>query len=120
MAEFNFEKQWTELWMEVTTGMAEWREQHPRATFREIEAALDERMNRARAKFLADAATASRAADWREANEGERPVCPECGARVQSRGEKRRQLQTAGGETVELKRHHAVCPQCGKAFFPPG
>jgi YgiT-type zinc finger domain-containing protein len=120
VAEFNFERQWAELWMEVTSGMAEWRQQHPRATFREIEAALDERMNRARAKFLADAATASRAADWGEAKEEERPVCPECGTRVQSRGEKRRQLQTAGGETVELKRHHAVCPKCGKAFFPPG
>jgi uncharacterized protein YPO0396 len=36
------EARWRQLSEEVITGMAEWREQHPRATLSEIEAALDE------------------------------------------------------------------------------
>ena len=41
-----------ELSEEVITGMAEWRGQHPRATLSEIEAALDERLARVRARML--------------------------------------------------------------------
>jgi hypothetical protein len=33
----------------VWTGMADWRAAHPKATFSEIEAALDERLNQVRA-----------------------------------------------------------------------
>jgi hypothetical protein len=117
---FDFEQRWAELYMEVVTGMAEWRQQHPQATFMEIEAGLDERLNRTRAKMLADVALASQAADWREAEAAKKPVCAKCGAKVQSRGEKVRRLRTRGGEEVVLKRHHAVCPECGQAFFPPG
>lgn len=120
MAEFDFAKGWRELMEEVTTGMAEWRTQHPRATFTEIETALDERLNRARATMLADAAMSSQAADWRQAAASEQPVCPDCGARVHSRGEQSRGLESAGGQEVRLSRHYAVCPGCGKGFFPPG
>jgi len=42
---------WQELALDVLTGMREWRQQHPKATFREIEAALDERMSRLRAQM---------------------------------------------------------------------
>ena len=38
----DFERRWNALAEEVMTGMAEWRVQHPRATFRQIETALDE------------------------------------------------------------------------------
>lgn len=50
----------------------------PEATFREIEAALDERLGQLRARMLEDAMLVSRAAEW-EAEQGERPVCPRCG-----------------------------------------
>jgi len=33
-------------------GMTEWRKQHPKATFREIEAAVDERVNQLRAQLI--------------------------------------------------------------------
>jgi phage host-nuclease inhibitor protein Gam len=46
---------WHELAEDVMTGMKEWRMQHPKATFREIEAALDERLARLRARMLEDA-----------------------------------------------------------------
>jgi hypothetical protein len=48
----DFDQHWRELSDEVISGMKEWRLQHPRATFREIEAAVDERLARLRAKML--------------------------------------------------------------------
>ena len=64
---------------DVMTGMKEWRLQHPRATFQEIESALDEELARVRARMLQDTALASRAAKVSEDYGGERPECPECG-----------------------------------------
>ena len=55
----DFDQQWRTLNEEVITGMKEWRLQHPRATLTEIEAALDERLARLRARMLEDAALAS-------------------------------------------------------------
>ena len=43
---------WQQLVEEVVTGMWDWRTAHPRATFREIESALDERLERMRARML--------------------------------------------------------------------
>lgn len=63
MTEGELEGRWAQVVAEVTSGFADWRAAHPRATFRELEAALDERWARARARLLEDAALASRAAD---------------------------------------------------------
>ncbi len=41
-----FDQRWNALAEDVMTGMADWRVQHPPATFRQIEAALDERLPR--------------------------------------------------------------------------
>ena len=46
----DFDRRWNELAENVMTGMAEWRVQHPRAPLRAIEAALDERLARMRAR----------------------------------------------------------------------
>ena len=46
-------REWTE---QVSREMQTWRCQHPKATFREIEAALDERWAQVRARMLEDAA----------------------------------------------------------------
>ena len=43
--------------------VARWRAAHPRATWAEIEAAVDERLAGLRARLLADSAQASPAAD---------------------------------------------------------
>ncbi|MEZ4768890.1 MAG: hypothetical protein R2844_10755 [Caldilineales bacterium] len=40
----DFDAQWEQLAEEVMSGMKEWRLQHPRASLREIESALDERL----------------------------------------------------------------------------
>ncbi len=113
------EARWHRLTAEVVSGMKEWRLQHPKATFREIEQALDERLARVRARMLEDAALLSRAADWREVSAAERPVCPQCGGVLESRGAHTRTLTTQYDEAIELKRPYAICPQCQTGFFPP-
>lgn len=117
---FDFEAQWHALAEDVISGMAEWRMQHPRATFCEIEQAVDARLAKMRARMLQDAALASAAADITGAAAEVRPVCPECGARLESRGTAVRELTTQHNQTVQLTRSYGVCPQCGAGLFPPG
>lgn len=110
---------WHQLSEEVLSGMKEWRLQHPRATFREIEQALDERLARLRARMLQDAALLSRATDVSAVGETERPLCPHCGVRMEPRGQRQRDLTTHFEQTIELKRSYTVCPQCQLGIFPP-
>jgi hypothetical protein len=100
--------------------MADWRAAHPRATFSEIEAALDERLSQVRARVLADLALASAATDVRDVSAGERPRCERCGALLQARWSSERKLVTQGGAEVRLRRTYAACPTCGGGSFPPG
>jgi len=117
----DFDWRWQELSREVLTGMKEWRLQHPRATLKEIEVALDERLGRLRARMLEDAALASAAAQWEEAEPAERPVCPQCGQGLAARGVRgERHLQTHGGQEIVLQREYGVCSACGAELFPPG
>ena len=103
----------------VWTGMADWRAAHPKATFSEIEAALDERLNQVRARVLADLAMASTAADLQAASAAERPRCARCGVVLQAQGQSDRGVLTQGGAEVRLQRSYATCPQCGERSFPP-
>ena len=48
----------------IVTGMREWHLQHPDATLREIEVAMDERYYRVRARLLEDLALEREAANW--------------------------------------------------------
>ncbi len=110
---------WRELSEEVISGMREWRDGHPKATFREIETALDERLSRLRAQMLQDTALASSQADWREQPKAERPTCPECGSPLQSRGQHTRHLAVDGGQEITLERTYGTCPKCKGGVFPP-
>ena len=103
--------------LEVMSGMTEWRQQHAKATLREIEAELDERIAVLRAKMLEDAIGASGAVDW-GVDEG--PTCRVCGERMVKGGSQKRELTTLGGKQIEVKRQYARCPACGMGFFPPG
>ena len=110
---------WHALSEEVMTGMKDWRMQHPKATFREIEAALDDRLARLRARMLEDTLVVSRAADW-EATDQAPPVCPVCGTVLQRRGRETRTLTTHADQPLQLERRYAVCPRCEAGLFPPG
>jgi NADH pyrophosphatase NudC (nudix superfamily) len=111
---------WQALAEEAISGVAEWRAQHPTATLREIEAAIDEHLAEVRARMLRDAALASAAADLGALAPGDRPACPECGHRLEARGMEARRLTTRHDRTITLTRTRAVCPACGAAHFPPG
>ncbi len=111
---------WKGVSEDVLSGMIEWRLQHPKATLREIEEAVDERLGRLRTRMVEDAVQASSAADWSEQSEKERPHCPQCGTRLVSRGKQKRRLRSKGGAQLELERRYGTCPTCGGGFFPLG
>jgi hypothetical protein len=115
----DLDARWHALSEAVMTGMKDWRMQHPKATFREIEAALDERLARLRARMLEDTLLVSRAADW-EATDQSPPVCPVCGTVLQRRGRETRTLTTHDDQPLQLERRYAVCPRCEAGLFPPG
>jgi hypothetical protein len=101
-------------------GMTQWRKEHPHATWAEIEAAVDERMNQLRAQLIEDVVQMGQTQGWTEIPEEERPRCASCGKPLSARGEQTRWIQTTGGEAVKLTRTYGTCPECGVGFFPPG
>ena len=107
----DFDAKWNPLAQEVMSGMKEWRLQHPKATLREIEAALDERLGKMRARMLEDAALASAAADLSQKSAEERIKCPQCGADLAARGHPTRSLTTHFNQAV----HGSTAPHVFEA-----
>jgi hypothetical protein len=94
------DRRWRELSDEVLSSMKEWRLQHPRATLRDVEAAIDERLGGLRTRMVEDAALASGAAASDEPAAA--PVCRTYGTPLQDRGDHPRELATYGGQIVSL------------------
>lgn len=90
-----------------------WRQAHPRATWQEIEAAVDAQLGPLRAQVVGETALVSDATDPGSAR------CPDCGARLVRAGQRRRTLRSEGDVPIELARTYARCPQCGTGLFPP-
>ena len=111
------QQKWNVLSGEIISGMAEWRHQHPRASFREIESEVDQRLSVLRAKMLSDTAILSSQTEF--AIEDAPHLCPSCGGELEQKGKKKRKLQTRGGQEVELVREYGVCKKCGQGLFPP-
>ena len=108
------EKQFQE---DILSGMWEWRIQHPKATFVEIETEMEKRISRLRARMMEELIQLSAAA---ELDSREVVRCPECGAAMGRRGTHKRKLQGTGGTEIEIEREYAECPACGAGFFPSG
>jgi len=108
---------WSGKSEEMLDGVAQWREEHPQATMREIEDEIDKRLSALRAKMISDTANASERAKWETA---EGVQCPDCGAKLIKKGKKKRILLTRDEREIELDREYAVCPACGQGIFPPG
>jgi hypothetical protein len=113
------EQQWRTLSEEVMAGLQDWQAAHPRATFADIEAVVDERLNAMRARMLENLALARAAAEGAE-GEAVGPACPDCGTPLQRRGYQTRTVTVHGDQAVRLRRQYAVCPACGTGVFPPG
>jgi uncharacterized protein with PIN domain len=111
---------WGALIEEITSGIKDWRTANPRATFKEMELELDKRFAKAKAKLLTDMALASPAADISSTEKEERPVCRECGGKLQSLGRRKRKLRGQHDAETELNRSYARCSACGAEYFPPG
>ena len=111
---------WRQLSEEVLSGMKEWRQAHPKATLREIEEAVTQRMSRLTARLIQDLALSSPASDWGSQALAERPPCPQCTTPLQARGNRLRHLQSTGGQDIALTRTYGTCPTCGAGLFPPG
>jgi YgiT-type zinc finger domain-containing protein len=116
----DFGPHWSALTRELSEEMAKWRKAHPKATLRQIEAAMDEQLARMRARMIEDVVATSATQEWRGAPEAHPPKCPKCGAALEPHGKKTRRLQTVGGEDLQLERTHGICPACGAGIFPPG
>jgi hypothetical protein len=101
-------------------GMTQWRKDHPKATWAQMEAAVDERIHQLRAQLIQDLVQMGESEDWKQKPQEARPRCATCGKPLLARGEQRRFLQTNGGEAVQLTRTYGACPQCGVGFFPLG
>jgi RNase P subunit RPR2 len=116
----DFDTRWQAMSEAVQSRMRAWRLEHPRATFSEMEAALDEQLDRQRARMLEDMALASEVADLSLMSPEERPTCPHCGTALGPRGKGERHLRTEGDQEITLKRSYGVCPTCEVGFFPSG
>jgi hypothetical protein len=92
-----------------------WRQAHPKATWGEVEAAVDAQLGPLRARLLGETAMASDAADLG----GERPVCPACGDWLQAAGTRARRPRGEGDESIALDRTYARRPARGAGLFPP-
>jgi YgiT-type zinc finger domain-containing protein len=117
--------QWESLAAEVLVGIKDWRAQHPRATFTEIEQELDRELSRLRTRLLEDVALASAATDGARASGGgsgggSGVTCPTCGGVLVARGQATRAVTVTRDQTVTLPRAYAVCSSCGAGVFPPG
>ncbi|MEO8973717.1 MAG: hypothetical protein ABI406_19170 [Ktedonobacteraceae bacterium] len=71
-------------------GMTQWRTEHPHATLREIEEAVDQRMNELRAQLIQDVAQLGTTDAWNQRSEAERPQCATCGKVLVARGKQTR------------------------------
>jgi YgiT-type zinc finger domain-containing protein len=100
------------LFDQVQRELAAWRSTHPRATFAEIEVAVEQQLQRLRTQLLHEHAEAG----LRE----ERPICPKCGATMTPRARGRRTVLLQGDRELELERDYLVCRSCGEGLFPPG
>jgi NADH pyrophosphatase NudC (nudix superfamily) len=109
--------QWQMVMDEMLSGLTEWRQQHPKATFRDIEQETMRRISSLQARLMSDLAQTSEATTWTAETTA---VCPECGAEMRPDGQRTRHLQGLGGADIPLQRSYVVCVACGAGFFPPG
>lgn len=104
---------------EIREQLRQWRREHPRATFDEIDAEVARQYARVHAAVVAELSMAADPVDGVDAAVGTSIVCPECQAPMQRRGQRRRRMATRRGMEAEVVRDYYVCPACGAGLFPP-
>lgn len=107
------EQQWRALSEEILSGMKEWRQAYPNATFREREEAAHERVSRLEAHLVQETVRADERNDWVQGPVDQRPTCPNCGVPLVSRGKRQQVLQSQGGQRINVQRTYGTCLQLG-------
>ena len=120
MGDEGVESDWSQAAEGVMLEIRDWREQHPRATLTEIEAAVDGLWAKVRARLIQEVALASEAKDIGRQRGDSCSRCSECGRRLESRGEKVRKLSAHHDQLIELRPSYGRCPVCETRVFPPG
>jgi ribosomal protein L34E len=110
---------WDDEFAKVQEAVKAWRSAHPRASFADIEDAVDEQMRRMRARLITSVVESSAVADFGGAAT-EHPVCTACGVPLRAGGKKPRTVRNHRNEAVTFERTHGICPRCGAGIFPPG
>ena len=107
---------WSE---EIIAGIEEWRLHQPKATPREMEAAIAARRAERRARMRQEVALASPAAEVSQACGAARPGGPHGGTPWAPRGWRERQVTTHQGQPLRLRRSDPRCPTWQVGLFPP-
>lgn len=118
MARRKTPEEWLEDAKHVIAQIEGFNSANPHATWAEIEGAVDGALSGWRRDLLEGSVQGHALADFRRAVE--RPLCPQCGARLHAVGQRRRKVTTQGDQTVHLERTYGRCSACGAEFFPPG
>ena len=105
--------------LRAVLGMTQWRKEHPKATFRELAAAGDERVNQVRAQVIEEGVQMGETEVWDQKPEGTRPKCATCG---QPLGDARRTDAldpNDGWSSDQGDAHGGNRPGVGGRLFPP-
>jgi len=116
----NKKDKWTNSYQQASQKVIDWRQEHPRASFTDIENRVDEQLAKVRVEMIQDLAQASALTDIQNLREEERPKCPACGKPLAANGKQTRKLITTHEQVVKLERSKGYCRHCRVSFFPPG
>jgi len=100
-------------------GMTQWRKEHPKATWQEIEAAVDERINQLRAQMIQDVIQMGETQDWSQHPEEERPRCATCGEPLLARGTQTRLPPDHRRRSGQAEAHLWHLPELWGRLFSP-
>ena len=113
-----YEPRCPELAQEVLLERRRWREDHPRATWQQIEEEVEKRIARWRAG-LGEGLARSSAAVAVGKRAGDEPARgPTWGGMLQARGKPLRQRTPTGEQTGQLSRRYGSGPICQGGFVP--
>jgi tRNA(Ile2) C34 agmatinyltransferase TiaS len=114
------QEKWLESFGEASEAVSEWRAEHRRATFNEIENRVDGNLAKIRAEMIEDLVRESQLTNIKEMAREKRPRCPVCGQVLASNGRQKRQLISSHEQVIEIERSKGYCRRCRVSFFPPG
>lgn len=111
---------WDELFEQASEQLTDWRENKPKATFRNIEDTVDEQFAKLRAQIIQDLVEQNELTNMEQVPKVERPLCPDCQKPLNANGKKKRELITNHEQSIQIERTQAICPECKGTFFPSG